>query len=323
MHSIKRYTPDYFEQWNDFEAKSKNGTFLFHRDFMEYHSDRFEDFSLLVFDEDRLIAVLPAHKKDNALYSHWGLTYGGLVYSEKMKLSEVIKAFRAILVYLHENALETLYIKLIPPIYHKYPADEFSYALFVADAKLIRKDSLCIIDQQNRLPFTKTRKESIRRGLKNGLVIKEEPEFKLFWDEILIPNLQHKHEAKPVHTAEEIILLHTKFPDRIRHFNVYHNDKIVAGTTVFITDTVAHPQYISGNKDKNELGSLDFLYDYLINNVFTDKRFFDLGPSNEEQGKKLNEGLVFWKESFGARTQVQDFYEVDTVNYALLDNVLI
>jgi hypothetical protein len=323
MHSIKRYTPDYFEQWNDFTAKSKNGTFLFHRDFMEYHSNRFEDFSLLVFDEDKLIAILPAHKKEDALYSHWGLTYGGLVYSDKTKLSEVIKAFRAILAYLHENALEILYIKLIPSIYHKYPADEFSYALFVANAKLIRKDSLCIVDQQNRIPFAKTRRESIRRGVKNGLVIKEEPEFKLFWDEILIPNLQNKHEAKPVHTAEEMILLHSKFPDRIRHFNVYHNDKIVAGTTVFITDTVAHPQYISGNKDKNELGSLDFLYDYLINNVFADKRFFDFGISNEEQGRKLNEGLVFWKESFGARTQVQDFYEVNSVNYALLDNVLI
>lgn len=323
MHSIKRYTSAYFDQWNDFIAKSKNGTFLFHRDFMEYHSDRFDDFSLLFFDEDKLLAVLPAHKTGNVLYSHLGLTYGGLVYSEKAKLSQIIKALRAMLEFLHENEFEQLYVKLVPAIYHKYPADEFSYALFVANAKLIRKDSLCIIDQQSRLPFTKTRRESIRRGLKNSLVIKEEPEFNLFWDEILIPNLQYKHEAKPVHTAEEITMLHAKFPDNIRHFNVYHNDRIVAGTTVFITDGVAHPQYISGNKDKNELGSLDFLYDYLINTVFAHKKFFDLGPSNEEQGRKLNESLVFWKESFGARTQVQDFYEVETENYILLDNVII
>ena len=323
MYRIERYNNDYRLFWDNFIKQSKNGTFLFHRDFMEYHNDRFEDFSLLVFINDKLIAVLPAHKNGNALYSHWGLTYGGLIYTEKIKLAEVIHALRTVLEFLHHNGFEKLYVKLIPAIYHKYPSDEFEYALFVANAVLMRKDSLCIIDQENRLAFTKTRKESIRRGDKNGLVIKEEPEFELFWNEILIPNLQHKHEAKPVHTAEEMIMLYAKFPENIRHFNVYHNDRIVAGTTVFVTDTVAHPQYISGNKDKNELGSLDFLYDHLINNVFIHKRFFDFGISNEEQGRKLNEGLMFWKESFGARTQVQDFYEVETANFTKLDSVLI
>lgn len=322
-YSVLKYSETYFNAWNSFISNSKNGTFLFHRDFMEYHSDRFEDFSLLIFEEDKLIAVFPAHKTGNAIYSHWGLTYGGMVYSEKIKLAMVIKAFRALLEYLSLNGINKLYTKLIPSIYHKYPADEFSYALFVANAKLTRKDSLCIIDQANKLPFTKTRKESIRRGAKNELVIKEEPEFKLFWDKILIPNLQGKHDVKPVHTAEEMIMLHSEFPANIRHFNVYHNGTIVAGTTVFITDTVAHPQYISGNQDKNELGSLDFLYNYLITEVFQDKKYFDFGISNEEQGRKLNEGLIFWKESFGARTIVQDFYEIETANYELLDNVLI
>lgn len=322
MYTIVKYHSGYYTQWNEFVTKSKNGTFLFQRDFMEYHSDRFEDYSLLVFEEDKLIAVLPAHKTDNTLYSHLGLTYGGLVYSEKIKLATVIKAFRTLLEYLSLNNINKLYIKLVPSIYHKYPADEFSYALFVADAKLTRKDSLCVIDQNNKLPVTKTRKESIRRGIRNGLIIREEPEFELFWNEILIPNIANKHAVKPVHTVEEIIALHGKFPQNIRHFNVYHNNKIVAGTTIFITARVTHPQYISGNKDKNELGSLDFLYSYLIE-VFQDKQYFDFGISNEEQGRKLNESLIFWKESFGARTITQDFYEVETANFIKLDTVLI
>lgn len=323
MYSIKRYSPASFDQWNDFLAKSRNGTFLFHRDYMEYHSDRFDDFSLLVFDNDELIALLPAHKTGTTVYSHLGLTYGGLVYSEKLKLREVIRALQAILKYLNENAIEKLYIKMIPAIYHKYPADELSYALFVADAKLVRKDSLCIIEQNNKMRITKSRRENIKRGANNGLVIKEETEFNLFWEKILVPNMNYKHGIKPVHTVEEIKMLHSRFPKNIRQFNVYHNDVIVAGTTVFVTDTVAHPQHISGNRDKNELGSLDFLYDHLINTVFTDKKFFDFGISNEEQGRKLNENLIFWKESFGARTQVQDFYEVETAKFAILDNVLI
>jgi hypothetical protein len=323
MYRVERYDSERFSQWNDFIANSKNGTFLLNRGFMEYHNDRFDDFSLMVFEKDILIAVLPAHSIANEVYSHLGLTYGGLVYTKKTKLSMVIRALQSVLAYLHANAVAKLHIKLIPAIYHKYPSDEFSYALFVAGARLTRKDSLCVIEQANKLPVTGTRRHAIRKGIKNELVIKEEPEFNLFWNEILIPNMNKKHGVKPVHSAEEIIMLHKRFPDNIRHFNVYHNDTIVAGTTVFITDTVAHPQHISGNKDKNTLGSLDFLYHHLITEVFAGKKYFDFGISNEEQGQKLNESLIFWKESFGARTLVQDFYEVATANFSKLDNVLI
>ncbi len=57
--------------------------------------------------------------------------------------------------------------------------------------------------------------------------------------------------------------------------------------------------------------------------VFKNKKHFDFGISNENLGKKLNNGLSYWKESFGASTIVQDFYEAKTSNYILLDNVII
>jgi hypothetical protein len=193
----------------------------------------------------------------------------------------------------------------------------------LAKAQLIRRDSLAVIDLSKPYFVAKTRKECVRRGLKNNLIIKEEVNFKLFWDQVLIPNLGKKHQAKPVHSIAEIVKLQQKFPNNIRHFNVYQNDKIVAGTTIFVSKNVAHPQYVSGMSNKNELGSLDYLYYHLITSVFKDKHFFDFGISNEVQGSKLNTGLVFWKESFGASIIVQDFYELETVNYSLLDNVLI
>ena len=93
--------------------------------------------------------------------------------------------------------------------------------------------------------------------------------------------------------------------------------------TIFETKNVAHAQYIAGNADKGSLGSVDFLYHYLLTSVFKDKRYFDFGISNENQGKNLNKGLSYWKESFGANTVIQDFYEVPTANFPLLENVLI
>jgi hypothetical protein len=322
-YTVKRYQENDYEKWNAFIGKAKNATFLFHRDFMEYHKNRFRDYSLIVLDEEKWVAVLPANVVDNEVFSHQGLTYGGLVYNEKVKLASVIEIFKSLLLFLNDNKIVKLQLKLIPSIYHQKPAEELNYALFLAEAQLIRRDSMAVLDLSKPYTITKTRKECIRRGIKNNLIIKEELNFKLFWDEVLEPNLNKKYQAKPVHTIAEIEMLQRKFSNNIRHFNVYQDDKIVAGTTVFISENVAHPQYISGMGNKNELGSLDFLYHYLITSVFKEKRFFDFGISNEEQGKKLNEGLVFWKESFGASIIVHDFYEVKTSNYGLLDTVLI
>lgn len=290
---------------------------------MDYHADRFEDHSLIITDNEKWIAVLPANLSGQTVYSHAGLTYGGLVYGEKMKLPMVISALKNILSFLQAGGIEKLHLKMIPPIYHDKPSGELDYALFLANATLIRRDSLSVLDLSKPYALSKDRRKCANRGEKNGLVITEEPNFRLFWEKILMPNMDKKHEVKPVHNIDEIEKLHSAFPGNIRHFNVYHENKIVAGTTVFVSDHVAHPQYISGQADKNELGSLDFLYFHLISEVFRDIRFFDFGISNEQQGRKLNEGLVFWKESFGTGTIVQDFYEVPTANHQLLENVLI
>jgi hypothetical protein len=322
-YSVKIYQESNYKDWNTFIGKAKNATFLFHRDFMEYHKNRFQDYSLIVLDGEKWVAVLPANKVGNEVFSHQGLTYGGLIYDEKIKLSSVIEVFKSILFFLNSNKIEKLQLKLIPTIYHQKPAEELNYALFLVEAQLIRRDSMAVIDLSKPYTISKTRKECIRKGIKNKLVIKEELNFKLFWEEVLEPNLDNKHQVKPIHTITEIEMLQRKFPNNIRHFNVYQNDEIVAGTTVFISENVAHPQYVSGMSNKNELGSLDFLYQHLITSVFNEKRFFDFGTSNEMQGKKLNEGLVFWKESFGASIIVHDFYEVKTSNYGLLGTVLI
>ena len=95
-----------------------------------------------------------------------------------------------------------------------------------------------------------------------------------------------KHSVSPVHSINEIQKLKNIFADNIRQFNVYHNDEIVAGTTIFQTKNVIHIQYIGSDTNKNKLGSLDFLFYKLINELFTDYKFFDFGTSNEKKERK-------------------------------------
>ena len=289
---------------------------------MEYHQDRFDDYSLIVEDEKGWVAVLPANRVGNELFSHQGLTYGGLVYKDSLKLEKVLSVFKSVLKMLQANGINKLAIKLIPTIYCDFFSDELNYALFLTEAKLTRRDTLAVLDLSKEIKLSKNRKQGIRRGIKNQLIIKEENDFTSFWNLVLIPNLINKHQANPVHSLEEISNLKQKFPLNIRQLNVYKENEIVGGTTIFESKKVAHTQYISAITNKNEYGTLDFMYHHLMTEVFKHKVFFDFGISNEEQGRKLNGGLSYWKESFGANIVTQDFYEVDTANFTKLEQVI-
>jgi hypothetical protein len=302
---------------------SKNGTFLFHRDFMDYHSDRFKDFSLLVFKGKKLIAVLPANRIDNEIYSHSGLSYGGLVVSKSLKFDLFVNCFKHILIYLEEKGITYLHLNILPTIYASQPSQELNFILKSLKAELKQRHILSTIDLREDFNINSNRLEGKKRGEKEGLEIKEENNFKSFWEEILTPNLEIKHGVRPVHSLTEIQTLAEKFPKEIRQFNVYHKNKIVAGTTIFEAKNVAHAQYISGNQDKNQLGSLDYLYYHLIKDVFKDKKFFDFGTSNENAGFNINKGLLFWKEGFGARSYIQDFYKLKVSQHKILDSIFI
>jgi hypothetical protein len=291
---------------------------------MEYHNDRFHDFSLLIFKQNEIVAILPANKNDDCVYSHQGLSYGGLILLDDILFGDVLLIFKELLKFLSKNAITKLYIKLLPEIYHTLPSDEMGYLLFKTKAELIRRDITSVIDAKYKLPLqSSNRKRGLKKALSHGLKLKEVNGFEDFWNTILIPNLQKRHNVIPVHSIEEITYLKSKFPNNIRQFNVFVNDKIVAGATIFDTKHVAHVQYISANGDKQKLGSLDFLFEHLINEVFKTKKYFDFGISNINQGQHINEGLLSWKESFGARSIVHEFYQLETKNYVELNSVFV
>lgn len=322
-YTLKRYCQNDYSSWNAFVQKATNATFQYHRDFMEYHKDRFTDYSLMIYKGNVLVALLPANCLNNCLYSHQGLSSGGLVYGDKLKLAEVILIFKALLQFLNQNSISKIQLRILPVIYHKKPAQELEYALFLAEGQLIRRDSLSVVDLYKPFKMAKGREEGIKRGIKNSLEIIETEELQGFWEQLLIPNLFRKYGVRPVHSLEEIQSLKRRFPNHIRQFNVFDKGRLVAGTTLFESQQLIHCQYISADDSKNQSGSLDFLFYYLLSEVFKDKNYFCFGSSNGNQGKMLNIGLSFWKQSFGAGTFVQDTYEVDTANFSKLEEVFL
>ncbi len=297
-------------KWDDFISTSKNGTFLFFRDYMEYHSDRFKDYSLIVKDDHgQIVALLPANQKGDILVSHEGLTYGGFVINTKMTTPHFINIFDNVLQYLKEKRFSKFLYKTIPHIYHRIPSEEDLYSLFINKAELIKRDvsSTLLLDQ--KVPFERNRIRRINKGKKSGLELRTNNDFFGFMT-ILKNHLQRKYGVKPVHTESEIQLLASRFPENIKLFSAYKEGTIVGGIIMYETSSVAHLQYSAMSEEGKNLGASDFILDYLINEYYVEKKYFDFGISTEKGGKFINVGLSKNKESFGARTIVYDQYEI-------------
>lgn len=308
---IKKYTTEYKNIWNEFVKKSKNSHFLFQRDYMEYHSDRFEDFSIMIFgNNDKLVSILPANIKDDILYSHQGLTFGGFLVDDKMKTETMLEIFESLKLFLKEQNIKKIVYKCIPYIYHINPSEEDKYALFRNDAKLIRRDVTTTIYLENKIKYQEQRARAVKKAIKNDLVFEESKDFKSYWG-ILEETLNSQHNAKPVHNIEEIERLANLFPDNIKLFVAIKDTKVLGGTLVFENEITVHTQYLANSFEGRNVGALDFVIDKLINEVYSNKRYFDFGISNEDAGRYLNTGLIAQKEGFGARAVVHDFYELE------------
>jgi hypothetical protein len=124
-------------------------------------------------------------------------------------------------------------------------------------------------------------------------------------------HLLRKCGKQPVHTAAEICLLADHFPENIKLFASYKKSAMVGGVIIYESREVAHAQYIAATDEGKEAGALDLILDYLINNYYQAKKYFDFGISTDHAGQYLDVGLAANKESYGARTTVYDFYEIN------------
>ncbi|HEV3063595.1 MAG TPA: GNAT family N-acetyltransferase [Vicinamibacterales bacterium] len=306
---VEQYTARARQTWDEFVDGAKNGSFLFLRDYMEYHADRFVDHSVMFFDERRLVAVMPANADRGALHSHAGLTFGGIVSDWRMGMDTMLALFEALLAHLRAERMTRLVYKRIPHIYHSLPADEDLYALFRHRALLAHRDVSSTIPMSERPRPTKGRRWSARRAAASGLQVRESNDFDRFMA-IAKDQLQRRHSRVPTHTGEEIRELAARFPKRIRLFGAYRGDDLLGGVIMYESPRVAHVQYMTASDEGRKLAVVDCVLDVLLNRTYAEVPYFDFGISTEDHGRHLNAGLAAYKESFGARTIAYDTYEL-------------
>lgn len=311
---IVRYNPSLCDEWNTFVQQSKNGTFLFDRRYMDYHADRFSDYSLMFYIKGRLQGVMPATIISAIFSTHAGLTYGGLVMSTSFSAAECVELFRQLNEWLKREGVQRVVYKPVPHIYHRLPAEEDLYALHhVCGARIIGRDLGTDIVRAHAPRWERVRRRGVQRAQDGGINVRRCDDWAAFW-KILADNLNGKYGVKPVHTLDEIVLLKERFPDEIALFGAYHQDEMLGGLVLYVTQEVVHAQYSSATEEGRELGVMDALYRHVLDNEYFDRPHFDFGRSTEgAEGAVLNTRLTFQKEGYGGRSVCYDTYAYDII----------
>ncbi|GEO03915.1 hypothetical protein AAE02nite_15790 [Adhaeribacter aerolatus] len=306
---VVRYSEAHRALWNSFNQQAINGLFLFDRNYLEYHQDRFQDHSLLFFQAEELICIFPMNEAADVAFSHQGLTFGGLIIGLRVKIHTYLQAFEALLNYLQKGGFKKLIYKPIPFIFQQPLALEDQYAFYRYGFVLKNRSLSSCIDLSLPLHYTKGRKWSLSKARQSNLSVTESQDFNTFM-EMVKQILQTKYAVQPTHTATEIRDLAEKFPQNIKLLVVYHQQELIGGTIIYLSQQVVHLQYIATTVTGKSMHALDIIMHHLIQTYRSEKKYINFGISPGEDVFGLNTGLIQNKESFGSRSLPHDIYEL-------------
>lgn len=337
--NIRRYTNLDAQAWDTLVRSSRNATFLFCRQYMDYHSDRFTDHSLLFHDSrGTLVAALPANEafignegmegengkvkteKGNGrgetvrmLVSHQGLTYGGLIMHTRLHAADTEEIFTLITGYMQQNGFAALRYKPLPHIYHAHPSEEDEYWLWRNGARLSAVSLSTTVSLRREYIASKRKQTYCNKLAAQGYTVSYDTPLDRFWP-LLEANLMSSHGVRPVHTLAEMQLLQSRFPDSIVCAAALSPDgTVVAGTVLYLTPHVIHTQYISASEEGKQTNAMDFLMLSLVRRFASEGQhdYLDFGISTEHGGTVLNSSLCLQKEGYGGRSTLYKEYVME------------
>jgi hypothetical protein len=308
------FTEAQASDWDRFCDGALNATLLHTRRFLSYHGDRFKDRSVVLMNDASIVGVLPAaeHPTDARLVvSHPGATYGGLVHDGHLIGERTLEALLAIADFYRSHGYAAFQYKALPHTYASIPAQDDLYALFRLGAARTRCDLSSTICLNERRPRPDRRRRALKKAQRLVSVEWDTLTWPAVW-QLIADNLARRHDAMPVHSAEELALLHQRFPEHIRVASATHDNVPVAAVVLFNTRQVWHAQYIASSEQGYETHALDAIFEAAISRATeAGARYFDFGTSNEDAGRTLNSGLYCFKSEFGGGGVAHEFYQLN------------
>ena len=301
---IEKYQPANRDLWDRTLMRSINGSFLLQRNYMDYHSGRFRDFSLIIYTGNEPVALLPAHREGNKLYSHRGLTYGGLVLARPLRVPVLRTLWNQVLDFLARKEISGLFLDEIPLFYYRWHTEALRRT-YEHSGQMISSKDFWVIDTARPKDglCNADRRRSLRKAAKMNLQTGPSDDWQGFWD-LLQNSLEKRHGAKPVHSLDEMDLLRRRFPGQILLFTTRRNDELLAGAVLYKNRHVLRFQYLAGRTETPLRPAIDALTWHIIERFYPQVRFIDLGTALLPDGSP-NDTLIYWKQSFGACPHAQ------------------
>jgi hypothetical protein len=297
---LERYDRSRHVVWDDFVRASRNGHFMLQRGYMDYHAQRFTDESLLFFRGDSLVAVLPAHRCDSTLASHVGLPFAGLVVGPRTLHRDVRSAFEQLGAYMRDTHLARFTCTPTPVCYHSTPFEDDIYALYTLGARCTgMKLSAGFPGLAPPSQSARTAHELRRTARRHPCHFRETDDVRAFWTH-LERFLCEYHGARPVHTADEMALLKSRFPGHIRMVVAEAGGEVIAGLLIYLTDRVQRSQYIFRPSDDRARITARLTL-HMATHPDYQRAWHDLGTSESPLTGQVDAGVLLNKEISGAR----------------------
>jgi hypothetical protein len=331
MLDVVSYSDQFLDKWDEFVLnQSINGTILQTRKFLGYHDKRFVDSSLLFEKSGTIVAVFPAavieEDGEKVLYSHPGSTFGGFIISE---VTNNIDDWNSILSTFNQwcvsNSFAKVVIKPTGSFFCSHNQNILEYFLFNEGYESYDELSFCVPFNKGEdiIANLKSKTRNLyRKSLKFNLEFKpfsDSNNIKLFHS--ILTNSLAKHDAKPVHSYDELLDLQSRLGDKMRFYGVFLDNRLIAGSMVFILRDVFHTQYLAADPEFLYCQSMDFLNVNLISLAFKEGfRGFSFGISTENHGHILNFSLAKFKEGFGTVCFINKTFSKDLKDNSLIKN---
>ena len=313
------YSPELDKRLDHFvECESVNGTFLQTRRFLNYHpADRFTDASFALEKSGTIVAYFPGVAKEQTFVSHAGTTFGGPIIAKSFysgsRLLEILKEADQYLA----SRFKNIRFKITPAIFAEESPDLLEYMLeHMGYTRHTELSSYCTLqsgvdplencDKECRRIFKKSEIEGIRFGN-----LEKTEDFETFYHFLEIS--KSKHHVHPVHSLQELYdLKDNRIPEHIRFRGIWDGNTLVAAMMLFLfegTKTI-HGQYIAPNPDYEKFQPTTALYVRVMREAAQEGyKQISWGISTEDGGNYLNESLLRFKESLGAKACVNVRYE--------------
>ena len=318
--SARIFTPPDTPAWESFVVTANNGTMFHERKFLGYHpSGRFRDHSLILEKGGKLKAIFPAAEiqtdAGKSLVSHQGSSYGGIIVQQNLSFRESYDFVEAICEHSKQAGFNRIQMTLPPSIYQHTVSNYLDFALIKHGFSYKKRDvsSMLTIEsspEKNLERFAASHRTAVRKAVKEGVSIRESGDWADFYA-LLKENLKIRHNVQPTHTLEELLQLKEMYPDRIRLFGAYWEEKLIAGVVNFsVNNDVVLAFYISHIEDYQHLRAVNLLFYEIITwchqNAF---KYLDFGIFTVNM--EPNFGLGRFKENFGASGVFRDTFELN------------